>query len=193
MPLRALWAAAVSVQLDDVVRLKAEARDVMEAAQAAHHDSELRVELLRAELDELRAQLSARDANLATARAKSRAAMTTLAEREQIAAAPKASARTATRALDEARGSHATTLAAIHARYEDLSKRLLQETQHQRHALAAERERLIAALADAQPRIAALGGTKRTAAGRTRQRTRRTPAARGRGGGAGDHRRRTAA
>ncbi|MFM0196835.1 DNA-binding protein [Paraburkholderia strydomiana] len=45
--MRALRAAAVSVQLD-VVRLKAEARDVMEAAQAAHHDSDLRVELLPA-------------------------------------------------------------------------------------------------------------------------------------------------
>ncbi|MFM0196834.1 hypothetical protein PQQ65_27400 [Paraburkholderia strydomiana] len=86
--------------------------------------------------------------------------MTTLAEREQIATALKASARTATRALDEARASHAATLAAIHARYERLSKRLLQETEHQRHALATERERLTAALTDAQPRIAALEGLR---------------------------------
>ncbi|MEC5405990.1 DNA-binding protein [Paraburkholderia sp. MPAMCS5] len=158
--MRALWAAAVSVQLDDVVRLKAEARDAMEAAQGARHDADLRVELLRVELAELRAQLSARDTELATARTECRAATATLAEREQAAAALRQSAEQATQALEDARTDHAAALAAVHARYEGLSKRLLQETEHQRHALAAERERLSKQFADAQTRITALEGLR---------------------------------
>ncbi|MEM5341471.1 DNA-binding protein [Paraburkholderia azotifigens] len=158
--MRALWAAAVSVQLDDVVRLKAEARDAMEAAQGARHDADLRVELLRVELADLRAHLSARDAELATARSECRAATATLAEREQAAAALRQSAEQAIRALEDARADHAAALAAVHARYEGLSKRLLQETEHQRHALAAERERLATQCADAQTRITALEGLR---------------------------------
>ncbi|MGT2473687.1 DNA-binding protein [Paraburkholderia terrae] len=158
--MRALWAAAVSVQLDDVVRLKTEARDAMDSAQAARHDAALRVELLRVELADLRTQLSARETELATARAECRAALGTLAEREQTAAALRQSAEQATRALDEARTAQAAALATVHARYESLSKRLLQETEHQRHALATERERLTTQLADAQTRIAALEGLR---------------------------------
>jgi len=158
--MRALWASAVSVQLDDVVRLKAEARDAMEAAQGARHDATLRVELLRVELSELRAQLSARDTELATARTECRAATATLAEREQMAAALRQSAANATQALEDARADQAAALAAVHARYEGLSKRLLQETEHQRHALAAERERLMRQFADAQTRITALEGLR---------------------------------
>jgi chromosome segregation ATPase len=48
----------------------------------------------------------------------------------------------------------------MRARYDGLSKRLLQETGHQRHALATERERLTTQLADAQTRIAALEGLR---------------------------------
>ncbi|SAL06160.1 Chromosome partition protein Smc [Caballeronia calidae] len=158
--MRALWQAAVSVQLDDVMRLKTEARDAMDTAQTARHDADLRVEMLRVELAELRAQLSARDAELATARAECRAATATLAEREQAAGALNASANTAARALEEARADHATALAAVHARYEGLSKRLLQETEHQRHALASERDRLGAQLTDAATRISALEGLR---------------------------------
>lgn len=67
--MRALWQAAVAVQLDDVVRLKREAQAAAEAAQAARAESELRVELLREELSEVRSQLAARDTELAEARA----------------------------------------------------------------------------------------------------------------------------
>lgn len=158
--MRALWAAAVSVQLDDVVRLKTEARDAMNNAETARHDAALRVELLRVELADLRTQISARDSELATARAECRAALGTLAEREQTAAALRQSAEQATRAFDEARTAQAAALATVHARYEGLSKRLLQETEHQRHALATERERLTTQLADAQTRITALEGLR---------------------------------
>jgi len=158
--MRALWAAAVGVQLDDVVRLKAEAHDEKEAAQAARHDATLRVELLRVELAELRAQLSARDTELVTARTECRTATTTLAEREQAAVALRLSTEKATHALEAARADHAAALAAVHTRYDGLSKRLLQETEHQRHALAAERERLAKQFADAQTRITALEGLR---------------------------------
>nr|CAA04558.1 hypothetical protein [Cupriavidus metallidurans CH34] len=65
--MRALWQAAVAVQLDDVVRLRREAQQTAEAAQAARAEAELRVELLREELSEVRAQLAARDTALAEA------------------------------------------------------------------------------------------------------------------------------
>jgi hypothetical protein len=45
--MRALWQAAVAVQLDDVVCLKADAQQAIAAADAARTDAELRVELLR--------------------------------------------------------------------------------------------------------------------------------------------------
>ncbi|MHB9835132.1 DNA-binding protein [Paraburkholderia terrae] len=158
--MRALWQAAVAVQLDEVVRLKAEARAETESAQVSGHEATLRVELLRVELAELRTQLLAREAELATARAECRSATTALAARAHAEAELKQSARAATLALDEARASHSATLESVHDRYEGLSKRLLQETEHQRHALAAERERLTAQLADAQTRIMALEGLR---------------------------------
>ncbi|UNK03842.1 DNA-binding protein (plasmid) [Ralstonia insidiosa] len=58
--MRALWQAAVAVQLDDVVRLKREAQATADTAEAARAEAELRVELLRAELSEVRGQLAAR-------------------------------------------------------------------------------------------------------------------------------------
>ncbi|CAG9235801.1 hypothetical protein PSAB6_640029 [Paraburkholderia sabiae] len=158
--MRALWHAAVAVQLDEVVRLKAEARAETEAAQVSGHEATLRVELLRVELAELRGQLLAREADLATARAECRSATTALAARANAEGELKQSARAATLALDEARAGHAAALEAVHARYEGLSKRLLQETEHQRHALATERERLTTQLANAQTRITALEGLR---------------------------------
>lgn len=158
--MRALWAAAVGVQLDDVVRLKAEARAETEAAKINGQEVALRVELLRVELADLRTQLLAREAELATARAECRSAATMLAAREQSEAELKRSAHAATQTLEEARSTHAAALEALHTRYEGLSKRLLQETEHQRHALATERERLSTQLADAQTRIAALEGLR---------------------------------
>ncbi|SIT41805.1 conserved hypothetical protein [Paraburkholderia piptadeniae] len=158
--MRALWAAAVSVQLDDVVRLRQHAQQVATDADTARHDADVRCEMLRVELGELRERLMARDAELTELRASSRHA----AERAEIltaaSAALQAQLEAARTALDGARHAHAAELTDVHARYDGLSKRLLQETEHQRHALAAERERLTAALNDAQTRIAALEGLR---------------------------------
>jgi hypothetical protein len=53
--MRALWQAAVTVQLDDVVRLRTAAAQAAEASTTARHDAELRTDMLRVELAELRA------------------------------------------------------------------------------------------------------------------------------------------
>lgn len=53
--MRALWQAAVAVQLDEVVRLREDATRAAEASDAARRDAELRTEMLRVELADLRA------------------------------------------------------------------------------------------------------------------------------------------
>jgi len=158
--MRALWAAAVSVQLDDVVRLRQHAQQVAAEAHTARHDADVRCEMLRVELAELRERLAARDAELADLRVRTASAV------ERAGALTAASVDLQTR-LDAARTTletvlttHATELTDMRARYDGLSKRLLQETGHQRHALATERERLTTQLADAQTRIAALEGLR---------------------------------
>jgi hypothetical protein len=154
--MRALWQAAVAVQLDDVVRLKREARATAEAAEAARTDAELRGELLRAELTELRALLAARDTALAEARAGAAAESARtepLAARTAELEAALAAAQDLARASERAQ---AEAIASTQARYEGLSKQLLQETAHQRDALSAERGQLASQLKFAERRIAAL-------------------------------------
>jgi len=158
--MRALWAAAVGVQLDDVVRLQQHARQAAAEADTARHDADVRSEMLRLELGELRERLAARDAELTELRASGRHA----AERAQTltaeAAALQTQRDTARATLEALRHTHTKELADVRTRYDGLSKRLLQETEHQRHALAAERERLTTQLADAQTRITALEGLR---------------------------------
>lgn len=120
--MRALWQAAVAVQLDDVVRLKTDAQQAIAAADAARSDAELRVELLRQELTDLRAVLTARDTELAEARAqrmlleeRCTALEATASERE--ARIDAAAAECA--ALERA---HAESLAQAQHRYEALAK-----------------------------------------------------------------------
>src|SRR5438552_17356041 len=63
--MRQLWQTAVSVQLDEVMRLKTDARQAVEAAQATLVESTLRVDVLKQELTELRAAAVERDTQLA--------------------------------------------------------------------------------------------------------------------------------
>ncbi|MGF6372954.1 FtsZ-binding cell division protein ZapB [Paraburkholderia sp. RAU6.4a] len=158
--MRALWAAAVSVQLDDVVRLQQHTRQVAADADTARHDADVRSEMLRIELGELRERLSARDAELTELRASSRHATERAQTLTADAAALQTQLDTARVTLEALRDTHTTELADMRARYDGLSKRLLQETEHQRHALAAERERLAKQFADAQSRITALEGLR---------------------------------
>lgn len=158
--MRALWQAAVTVQLDEVVQMKAAATQASEAAEVARRDADLRVELLRVELADLRDQLSARDTALATVRAEFRAASGKMAEAETTAADVRAALACATAQLNTANAEHAAAIAALHARYEGLSRQLLQETEHQRHALQVERERLSGQITQAQERVDALEGLR---------------------------------
>lgn len=154
--MRQLWHAAVSVQLDDVVKLKAEARQSVEAAQAVLAESNLRVDMLREELEAVRGLLAARDAELAQARTDLAAAQAQLASLRQSQDAHQAelqAARAHAAALEQ---SHAESLAAVQQRYEGLSKQLLQETAQQRQALQQEQGRLASQLKFAERRIATL-------------------------------------
>jgi predicted nuclease with TOPRIM domain len=158
--MRALWQAAVAVQLEDVARLREEATQAAEASNASRRDADLRTEMLRVELAELRAQLSARDSKLASLRADCRS----LSERAETlrasASGLQADLDTATLSLAQTRQTHADEFATVHARYEGLSRQLLQETEHQRHALQVERERLSSQITQAQERVAALEGLR---------------------------------
>jgi predicted nucleic acid-binding Zn-ribbon protein len=150
--MRTLWQAAVAVQLDEVAQMKNAATQAAEAAEVARRDADLRVELLRVELADLREQISARDTALATVRAEFRTASGKMAEAETAASTLREALESANSALHQAQRAHAADIDAVHARYEGLSRQLLQETEHQRHALQTERERLTAQVTQAQER-----------------------------------------
>jgi Plasmid replication region DNA-binding N-term len=158
--MRALWQAAVTVQLTEVVALKDEATQAKEAAETARHDADLRVELLRVELAALRDQILQRDTDLATARADWRVASEQMKAMETASVELRATLASANAAIESARTDHAAAVAAVHARYEGLSRQLLLETEHQRHALQTERERLTEQITRAQERAAALEGLR---------------------------------
>lgn len=158
--MRALWQAAVTVQLTEVVALKDEAAQAKEAAETARRDADLRVELLRVELAALRDQSAQRDTDLATARADWRAASEQMKVMETASMELRAALASANDSIEKARTGHAAEVADVHARYEGLSRQLLLETEHQRHALQTERERLTEKIVQAQERVAALEGLR---------------------------------
>jgi DNA repair exonuclease SbcCD ATPase subunit len=151
-----LWQTAVGVQLDDLTRLKSEARQKVEAAQAQLVEATLRVEVLKEELGELRSAASARDTVLAQLRAEqttstgryaqSQTDLHDVQEQLQVAVAENALLKQ----------SQADALATVHQRYEGLSKQLMQETAQQRQEQQEERNRLASQLKFAERRIATL-------------------------------------
>jgi chromosome segregation ATPase len=154
--MRHLWQAAVSVKLDDVVKLKAEAKQTAEAALSALAESNLRVDMYKQELAELRGLLAVRDAELAQARTDLAALASQHQalqdERERLQAELQA-ARERAAALEQV---HTESLAAVQQRYEGLSKQLLQETAQQRQAMQQEQGRIASQLKSAERRVAAL-------------------------------------
>jgi chromosome segregation ATPase len=116
--------------------------------------------MLRVELAELRSQLGVRDTELATVRADSRSLSERTEAYRTAAAELQAQLDAAQLALAEMKETHAREFAAVHARYEGLSRQLLQETGHQRHTLQIERERLTEQIAGKQERVAALEGLR---------------------------------
>ncbi|HDR9283256.1 DNA-binding protein [Burkholderia vietnamiensis] len=154
--MRALWQAAVAAQLDDVIRLKQAADASVAAADTARTDAELRVELLRQEVQALRATLTARDAELADLRAQHGVARDRCASLEGQADERQAALdKLAADQADRDRAHNAALEVAQH-RYEALSKQLLQETAHQREALKKEHAQAASQLKFAERRIAAL-------------------------------------
>ncbi|KWW38327.1 Chromosome partition protein Smc [Cupriavidus metallidurans] len=145
--MRALW---------QVVRLKREAQATADTAEAARAEAELRVELLRAELSEVRGQLAARDTALAVACAAQAAACARADEQAARRGELEAALATAQERATAGERTHTEAIATTQARYEALSKQLLQETAHQRDAVRAERAQLASQLKFAERRIAAL-------------------------------------
>jgi hypothetical protein len=156
--MRALWQAAVAVKLDDVVRLKADAQQAVDTADAARTEAELRVELLRQEVTDLRATLATRDVDLANLRAE-HAMLTDRCTAFDVTAQERQARLDAVQAeRDELERAQADALATVQTRYEALSKQLLQETAHQRQALQKEHASFASQLKFADRRIAALEG-----------------------------------
>lgn len=158
--MRALWQAAVAVQLDDVVRLKAEAQQAIAAADAARTDAELRVELLRQELSELRASVSARDTELSDLRAQNAMLRGRSAALDATAQERQAQLDAATAERSEVDRANREAIADVQHRYEALSKQLLQETAHRREALKKEHAHSASQLKFAERRVAALDGER---------------------------------
>jgi len=158
--MRTLWQAAVAVQLDDVASLRKEATQAAQASDAARRDADLRTEMLRVELADLRAQLGARDSDLANLRADGRSLTERAETLKASAAGLQAELDAVTSTLAHTRQAHADEFAAVHTRYEGLSRQLLQETEHQREAWRSERERLAGEIVRAQERVAALEGLR---------------------------------
>ncbi|OJA64569.1 transcriptional regulator [Burkholderia ubonensis] len=154
--MNALWQAAVAVQLDDVVRLKREAQEAIAAADAARTDAEMRVELLRQELTELRSALTARDAELADLRAQQSLLQERCTALDGAAQARQTALDAAVAKHAELERIHSEALTAAQHRYEALSKQLLQETAHQREALKKDHAQSASQLKFAERRIAAL-------------------------------------
>jgi len=151
--MRTLWQAAVAVQLDDVASLRKEATQAAQASDAARRDADLRTEMLRVELADLRAQLGARDSDLANLRADGRSLTERAETLKASAAGLQAELDAVTSTLAHTRQAHADEFAAVHTRYEGLSRQLLQETEHPREAWRSERERLAAALEGLRERL----------------------------------------
>ncbi|KVK98259.1 DNA-binding protein [Burkholderia cepacia] len=158
--MRALWQAAVAVQLDDVVRLKQAADANVVAAEAARTDAELRVELLRQEVQTLRTTLVTRDAELADLRAQHGVLRDRCASLEAQADERQVALDTLTAEQASRDHAHTAALEAAQHRYEALSKQLLQETAHQREALKKEHAQAASQLKFAERRIAALEGER---------------------------------
>jgi chromosome segregation ATPase len=154
--MRALWEAAVATQLADIVRLRQEAESSREAADTARHEAELRTEMLRTELGDVRAQLAARDSELLELRLESRALLERTHQLASVSEELQSQLATAEQTAAQADKTHVSELAAERVRYDGLSRQLLRETAHQRETFHTERQRLEGDISRAFERLGAL-------------------------------------
>ena len=119
-------------------RLRSQAQAVADGAREALTEAQLRAEVLKQELAELRAAAAERDARLAQASTDQVALLargTALDAELELARTQQA---LVTSELDAVRVAQAQAIAAAQERYEGLSRRLLEETGQQRQAAQGE-------------------------------------------------------
>lgn len=149
-----LWQAAVGVQLDEVLTLKAQAQGVADGARNALAEAQLRGEVLMQELVELRAGTTDRDARLAQALATQATLETQIAalNTELWVSHARADQLGANLAAQEA--STSAAIASARDRYDGLAKQLMMETEQQRQAAQVETGRMAGQLKFAEKREA---------------------------------------
>lgn len=150
-----LWQAAVAVQLDDVLALKAQAQAVADDARQSLTESQLRCDVLMQELGLLRVAIVERDERLALAQATQASLQTQLTT---VNAELQASQLRAEQLASQLSVRDQTLDAAITTardRYDGLAKQLMLETGQQRQAAHAESSRLASQLKFAEKREAA--------------------------------------
>jgi hypothetical protein len=153
-----VWRAAVGAQLDDLSRLRDQAQAVADGAREALIEAQLRAEVLRQELTELRATVSDRDTRLAQAGTDQAALLARATALETELEAARTQQALDSTELDVALAGRAQAIAAAQERYEGLSRRLLEETGQQRQAAQSELGRLASQLKFADKRQATLEG-----------------------------------
>lgn len=153
-----IWRAAVGAQLDDLGRLRSQAQAVADGAREALTEAQLRAEVLKQELTELRAAVAERDMRLAQANTDQTALSAHAAALQAEFEAARAQQAQLDGELDATRAAQAQAIAAAQERYEGLSRRLLEETGQQRQAAQAEIGRLASQLKFADKRQSTLEG-----------------------------------
>ena len=121
-------------------------------------EAQLRAEVLKQELAELRAAAAERDARLAQASTDQVALLARAAALDAELEAARTQQALVASELDAVRAAQAQAIAAAQERYEGLSRRLLEETGQQRQAAQAELGRLASQLKFADKRQATLEG-----------------------------------
>lgn len=151
-----LWRAAVGVQIDAVGRLRNEAQQLADGTREHLSEAQLRVEVLKQELSELRTALADRDARLAQATTDQAALADQVESLRQRLDAARAHEAQLGAEVDALHKRQAEAVAAAQERYEGMSRWLLEETAQQRQAAQAEVARMASQSKFAEKRQAAL-------------------------------------
>jgi chromosome segregation ATPase len=151
-----LWRAAVGVQLDSITQLRQQAEAVADAARSQLTESELRVEVLKQELAELRTALAERDSRLAQALTDATAQAQQITRLSTDLEAAQRRSDELAASLSTEKSNQAGAIAAAQERYEGLSRRLFTETAEQRLAAQNEATRLASQLKFAEKRQSSL-------------------------------------
>lgn len=149
-----LWRAAVAVQLDDVLALKAQAQAVADDARQALTESQLRCDVLMQELGLLRVAIAERDERLALAQATQTSQQAQLATLNAEIQTSQLRAEQLASQLSERDQTLDAAITSARERYDGLAKQLMLETGQQRQAAHAESSRLANQLKFAEKREA---------------------------------------